>query len=49
MLSGVLMMMLGVIGEYLWRSYHETRRLPNFVVDTVVATPEDGDSAPAEP
>lgn len=35
-LSGVQMLMLGIIGEYLWRSYHETRRLPNFVVDTTV-------------
>src|SRR5262249_43413980 len=31
MLSGVQLVMLGIIGEYLWRSYYETRRLPNFV------------------
>jgi glycosyltransferase involved in cell wall biosynthesis len=33
MLSGVQMLMLGVIGEYLWRSYYETRKLPNFVIE----------------
>jgi dolichol-phosphate mannosyltransferase len=49
MLSGVLMIMLGVIGEYLWRSYHETRKLPNFVVEAVLEAPEDGDAAAAEP
>jgi hypothetical protein len=43
------MIMLGVIGEYLWRSYHETRKLPNFVVEAVVEAPEDGDAAAAEP
>lgn len=35
-LAGVQLVMLGIIGEYLWRSYHETRRRPNFVVETVV-------------
>ena len=35
-LSGVQLVMLGIIGEYLWRNYHETRRLPNFVVESVV-------------
>jgi dolichol-phosphate mannosyltransferase len=33
MLAGVQLMMLGIIGEYLWRNYDETRKLPNFVVD----------------
>jgi dolichol-phosphate mannosyltransferase len=35
-LSGVQLVMLGIIGEYLWRNFHETRRLPNFVVESVV-------------
>jgi polyisoprenyl-phosphate glycosyltransferase len=35
-LSGVQLVMLGIIGEYLWRNYYETRRLPNFVIETVV-------------
>lgn len=37
-LSGVQLVMLGIIGEYLWRNYAETRRLPNFVVESVVET-----------
>jgi dolichol-phosphate mannosyltransferase len=36
MLSGVQLVMLGIIGEYLWRNYHETRKLPNFVVELVL-------------
>lgn len=43
MLSGVQMLMLGVIGEYLWRNYHESRKLPNFVIEHV----DDGGGAPA--
>jgi len=27
--------MLGVLGEYLWRNYSESRRLPSFVVEEV--------------
>jgi dolichol-phosphate mannosyltransferase len=51
MLSGVHMMMLGIIGEYLWRNYQETRRLPSFVVESTLEAPEEavGDDAPAPP
>jgi dolichol-phosphate mannosyltransferase len=35
-LSGLQLVMLGIIGEYLWRNYYETRRLPSFVVETVI-------------
>jgi dolichol-phosphate mannosyltransferase len=34
--SGVQMLMLGVLGEYLWRNLEETRRRPRFVVDRIV-------------
>jgi glycosyltransferase involved in cell wall biosynthesis len=34
-LAGVQLVMLGIIGEYLWRNYHETRKRPLFVVETV--------------
>src|SRR5262249_50874687 len=37
MLAGVQLVMLGIIGEYLWRSYYETRKLPNYVVESVLA------------
>jgi len=35
MLSGLQLIMLGVLGEYLWRNYSESRRLPSFVVEEV--------------
>ena len=31
--AGVQMLMLGILGEYLWRALDETRRRPPFVVD----------------
>lgn len=45
LLAGVQLVMLGIIGEYLWRNYYETRRLPNFIVDTVIS----GDKNPSVP
>jgi glycosyltransferase involved in cell wall biosynthesis len=32
-LSGFQMIMLGIIGEYLWRSFDETRKRPVFIID----------------
>lgn len=31
--GGIQMMMLGVLGEYLWRTYDESRKRPRFVVE----------------
>jgi glycosyltransferase involved in cell wall biosynthesis len=39
MLAGVQLLTLGMIGEYLWRNYHETRKLPNYLVESVVNAP----------
>jgi dolichol-phosphate mannosyltransferase len=36
LLSGVQMLMIGVLGEYLWRNLEETRRRPRFVVEQVL-------------
>jgi dolichol-phosphate mannosyltransferase len=33
--AGIQMTMLGVLGEYLWRTLDETRKRPNFVIDKV--------------
>jgi glycosyltransferase involved in cell wall biosynthesis len=35
--AGIQMLMLGVLGEYLWRTLDEARRRPMFVVDEVYA------------
>jgi hypothetical protein len=34
--SGVQMILLGVIGEYLWRALDETRKRPPFIVDQFI-------------
>jgi len=31
-IGGVLMLMLGIIGEYVWRIYDEVKGKPNYVV-----------------
>lgn len=36
MLGGIQLVMLGVIGEYLWRNSHESRGRPSFVVEVQV-------------
>jgi polyisoprenyl-phosphate glycosyltransferase len=35
-LSGIQLLMLGIIGEYLWRNLETSRRRPLFIVDTVI-------------
>lgn len=39
--SGTQLIMLGVIGEYLWRSFEATRQRPPFIVDTVIPAPSE--------
>ena len=34
-IGGVLMLMLGIVGEYIWRIYDEVKRKPNYVVREV--------------
>jgi glycosyltransferase involved in cell wall biosynthesis len=33
-IGGMIMLMLGVLGEYIWRSYEETRHRPRYIIDT---------------
>jgi dolichol-phosphate mannosyltransferase len=33
--AGIQMLMLGVLGEYVWRTLDETRRRPAFIIDEV--------------
>ncbi len=35
-LSGIQMMMLGIIGEYLWRNFDESRKRPPFIIEEKV-------------
>jgi dolichol-phosphate mannosyltransferase len=34
-IGGLIMLMLGIIGEYVWRIYDEVRGKPNYVVRNV--------------
>ena len=34
--AGAQLLILGVLGEYLWRNLDETRRRPRFVIDEVI-------------
>jgi dolichol-phosphate mannosyltransferase len=41
LLSGFQMVMLGIIGEYLWRTLDETRKRPLYVIEKVFEYDED--------
>lgn len=41
--SGLQMAMLGVLGEYLWRTLDEVRRRPQFVIDEIYQSPMQAD------
>jgi dolichol-phosphate mannosyltransferase len=41
--SGLQMAMLGVLGEYLWRTLDEVRRRPQFVIDEIYQAPNQPD------
>jgi len=36
LLLGLIMVMLGIIGEYLWRILDESRKRPSYVIDEVI-------------
>jgi len=33
--AGIQMTMLGILGEYLWRTLDESRKRPNFVIEKI--------------
>jgi glycosyltransferase involved in cell wall biosynthesis len=41
--SGAQMMMIGVIGEYLWRNLDETRKRPPFIIEEIKTGGKSGD------
>ena len=46
-IGGMLMLMLGIVGEYVWRIYDEVKRKPNYVVREMFGF--DADPRPARP
>ena len=42
LLSGIQLLSLGIIGEYVGRTYKETKRRPRFILDTVKLAPPPG-------
>ena len=38
--SGMQLIILGVIGEYLWRNFEETRKRPTYVIDETLRIDE---------
>jgi dolichol-phosphate mannosyltransferase len=41
MLSGIQLLMLGILGEYLWRNLDESRNRPIFVIDKMIGFDRD--------
>ena len=41
-LSGFQMLMLGIIGEYLWRTLSQTRNRPKYLIDDIIETNNNG-------
>lgn len=41
--AGLQMCMLGILGEYLWRTLDETRKRPSYVIDKVFMTSTDSE------
>lgn len=44
--AGIQMMMLGMLGEYLWRTLEQTRRRPQYLVDEIYGSPHGQPRAP---
>jgi dolichol-phosphate mannosyltransferase len=34
-LGGLIMLMLGVLGEYIWRILDEVKKRPNYIIDKI--------------
>lgn len=39
--SGIQMLMLGILGEYLWRNFDESRKRPIFIIDKIIGFHDD--------
>ena len=38
--QGAILLTLGILGEYLWRTFDESRRRPRFIIDQLIRTPD---------
>ncbi|MBW2233370.1 MAG: hypothetical protein JRH17_23575 [Deltaproteobacteria bacterium] len=47
MLGGIQLVVLGVIGEYIWRTADETRKRPAFVIEETLEISDDGGASEA--
>jgi dolichol-phosphate mannosyltransferase len=43
-IGGLIILMLGILGEYVWRIYDELRGKPLYIVDKVIERVDDGRS-----
>jgi len=41
LVSGIQMLMMGVLGEYLWRALDEARRRPRYIVEAATESPDE--------
>ena len=48
-LSGAQMVMMGVLGEYMWRNLDETRKRPRFIIERVTKGESARDERPPNP
>jgi len=39
--SGTQLVFLGILGEYLWRNFDETRKRPAFIIDRLIGFKKD--------
>jgi hypothetical protein len=46
MLGGFQLLMLGVLGEYLWRAFDEARGRPRYVIEELRRSPDKGQPMP---
>lgn len=42
LVSGIQLLMLGILGEYLWRSFDESRNRPPFIIDQRIGFDKEG-------
>ena len=44
--QGLIIVLLGILGKYLWRSYDESRGRPRYFIEKYVASDDSTESVP---